>query len=115
LPDETRRGNQRGVKSPVIKYPYLPLSDQIQSILKVPCVEALLDEWRKKPRALGEYGDIFDGAMCRDKLKGPDGNLFFSNLPNEGSGPSGELRIGVNLGVDWYVCQIIRLSLIAHL
>jgi hypothetical protein len=79
------------VKSPVIKYLYLSLSNQIQSILKVPSVEALLNEWCKKPRSLGEYGDIFDGSMCCDKLKGPDGNLFFSNLSNEGTGPSGEL------------------------
>jgi hypothetical protein len=112
LAGETKRGNQRGVKSPIIKYPYLSLSDQIRSILKVPGVEALLDEWRKKPRVLGEYGDIFDGAMCRDKLKAPDGKLFFSNLPNEGTGPSGELRIGVNLGVDWYVRQLHHLRLI---
>jgi hypothetical protein len=103
------------MKSPITKYPYLPLSDQIRSILKVPSVEALLDEWRKKPRASGEYEDIFDGSMCRDKLKGPDGKLFFSNLPNEATGPSGELRIGVNLGLDWYVRQIIRLCLIVRL
>jgi hypothetical protein len=41
--------------------------------------------------------------MCRKKLKGPDGHLFFSNDLGEKNGPNGELRIGVNLGVDWRV------------
>ena len=56
-----------------------------------------------KPCSPGEYGNIFDGSMCCLKLKAPDGTLFFSNLPNKKNGPGGELRIGVNLGVDWYV------------
>jgi hypothetical protein len=105
LPDETRRGNQRATRTPIIKCPYLPLSDQIRSILRVPGIEALLDEWRKKPRTPGKYADIFDGRMCRDKLKGADSKPFFSNLPDEGTGPCGELRIGVNIGIDWYVPQ----------
>jgi hypothetical protein len=91
------------LKTPVIKYPYIPLSEQIESLLRVPGVEALLDEWRFKPRIEGEYGDIFDGAICRSTLKAPDGSIFFSNLPHERKGPQEELRIGVNLGVDWYV------------
>jgi hypothetical protein len=103
LPDHTRQGNQRTFKTPVIKYPYLPLSDQIISTLKIPGVETLLDDWRAKPRIAGEYSDIFDGNMCRLKLRAPDGSLFFSNRPHERRGPNGELRIGVNLGVDWYV------------
>jgi hypothetical protein len=81
----------------------MPLSDQIMALLKVPGVEALLDKWCIKPRRPGEYGDIFDGAMCRSKLKAPDGTLFFSNLPHEMTGPRGELRIGINLGIDWYI------------
>ncbi|KIJ13694.1 hypothetical protein PAXINDRAFT_13450 [Paxillus involutus ATCC 200175] len=99
--DHTKRGNLRAIKTPVVKYPYLPLSTQIRSILKVPGLEAILDQWRAKPRVDGEYTDIFDGSMCRTQLKGPDGELFFSNRPHEKSGPDGELRIGVNLGVDW--------------
>jgi len=112
LPDHTRRGSLRAVKLPVIKYPYLPLSAQIESLLKVPGVEAVLDEWRKRPRNLGEYGDIFDGEVCRLKLRAPDGTLFFSNLPHETTGPAGELRIGVNLGIDWYVLHLPRSRLI---
>jgi hypothetical protein len=101
LPDHTRRGNSRAVKTPVIKYPYIPLSEQVRSILKIPGIEASLENWRNKPRSPGEYGDIFDGKMCRLKLKAPDGSLFFSNRPQERHGPNNELRIGVNLGVDW--------------
>jgi hypothetical protein len=107
LPDHTRQGNHRTVKTPVIKYPYLPLSEQIVSILKSPGVEALLDEWRTKSRNSGEYGDIFDGRMCRFKLRAPDNSLFFSNHPHESHGPNDELRIGLNMGVDWYVlCHV---------
>jgi hypothetical protein len=103
LSDQTKRGNSRAIKTPRIKYPYLPLSEQITALMKIPGIEALLDQWRTKPRSPGEYGDIFDGSMCRLKLKAPDGTLFFSNLPHEKNGPGGELRIGVNMGVDWYV------------
>lgn len=103
LPDLTTRGNLRATKLPVLKYPYIPLSEQLKSLLKVPGLEAMLDAWRSKPRNPGEYTDIFDGDMCRTKLQGVDGKVFFSNLPQEKNGPDGELRIGVNLGVDWCV------------
>jgi hypothetical protein len=101
LPGRTKRGIQRAVKTPVIKYPYLVLSDQIKSMLKIPGVEAMLDAWHSKPRRAGKYTDIFDGDMCRLKLKDPDGKIFFLNFPTEKTGPKGELRIGVNLGLDW--------------
>jgi hypothetical protein len=101
--DHTKRGNRRAMKMPIIRYPYLPLSTQIASILRVPGVEALLDNWRTKPRNAGEYADIFDGRMCRQNLKAPDGSLFFSNRPHETKGPDNELRIGVNMGIDWCV------------
>jgi len=101
LPEHMRLGNLHAVKTPVIKYPYIPLSEQIRSILKIPGIEASLDGWRNKLRFPGEYGDIFDGNMCRLKLKAPDGLLFFSNHKRHGL--NDELRIGVNLGVDWCV------------
>jgi hypothetical protein len=87
LADHTKRNNPRAVKTPIVKYPYLTLSDQIASILRVPGVEALLDAWRKKPRKTGEYIDIFDGNICRNRLRAPDGSLFFSNLSHENHGP----------------------------
>ena len=72
-------------------------------LLKIPGIKALLDQWCMKPRNPGEYSDIFDGDMCHLKLRAPNGMLFFSNLPYEKNGPGGELCIGVNLGVYWYV------------
>lgn len=105
LPDLTKRGNRRTIKTPIIKYPYLSLSDQLKSLLVVPGVEVLLDGWREKPCSSGHYTNIFDGKVCRFDLKAPDGSPFFSNLPHQKNGPNGELRIGVNLGVDWYVCH----------
>lgn len=102
LPDQTARGNKRANKTPLVKYPYLSLSDQLKSLLKIPGLESLLDNWCLKTRAPDQYSDIFDGAICKTKLKAPDGSIFFSNLPHEKSGPNGELCIGVNLGVDWF-------------
>ena len=94
----------RTAKHPIIKYPYLPLSAQIESLLKVPGVEALLDEWHKRPRNIGEYGDIFDGEVCCLKLRASDSSLFlFTNLPYEMNQSQRELQIGVNLRIDWYV------------
>ncbi|KAG1758068.1 hypothetical protein EDD22DRAFT_957259 [Suillus occidentalis] len=94
LPGLTKRGNQRPVKTPIVKYPYLPLSEQIKSMLKISGLEAVLDDWRCKPRSPGQYSDIFDGEVCRTKLKGPNGKPLFSNLPHEKNGPDGELWIG---------------------
>jgi hypothetical protein len=105
LSDHTKWNNSRAIKMPIVKYPYLPLSEQITSILRIPGIKALLDEWCKKPRKTGEYTDIFNSNICRNRLRALDGSLFFSNLPHENNGPHGELRIGVNLGLDWYVCR----------
>ncbi|KAG1723043.1 hypothetical protein EDB19DRAFT_1916291 [Suillus lakei] len=58
LPDENARGNQRANKTPIVRYPYLPLSDQLKSLLKIPGLERLLDDWRSKPRAPNQYRDI---------------------------------------------------------
>lgn len=101
LPDQTKHGLLRSKKVPCIRYPYLPLSEQLQSLLTIPGVEDSLDEWRTCPRSPGHYSDIFDGEICREKLKAPDGTLFFANGPQDCHGPKGELQIGVNLGIDW--------------
>ena len=100
LSDQTKRGNLRTIKTLRIKYPYLPLSDQIAALLKIPSVEALLDQWCMKPQSPSKYSDIFNGGICCLKLRAPNGTLFFSNLPHKKNGPGGELCIGVNLGVD---------------
>ena len=101
LPDKTKQGKDWANKIPYIKYPYLPLSQQIQSLLAIPGLEKALDEWRTKPCTPGQYQDIFNGDMYRSKLNDPDGKVFFSNGTGEANGPNGELQIGVNLGIDW--------------
>ncbi|KAG1814039.1 uncharacterized protein BJ212DRAFT_1300893 [Suillus subaureus] len=90
----------------------MKLAQAIKSLLKVPGLKTVLDDWHCKSRSPGHYGDIFDGTVCRTKLKGLDGKLFFSNLPHEKCGPDSELQIGVNLGVDWfsYICSNIAPS-----
>ncbi|KIJ15283.1 hypothetical protein PAXINDRAFT_11822 [Paxillus involutus ATCC 200175] len=113
LPTQTKHGNDRAVKSPIINYPYLPLSEQIKRLLKIPGLEAVLDEWQTKVQKPGEYIDIFDGDICRTRLKGPNGKLFFSNKDNEKQGPNGELCIGVNLGIDWF--SYIRVTSRRHI
>ncbi|KAF8547618.1 hypothetical protein OG21DRAFT_1490052, partial [Imleria badia] len=99
----TRCRNARANKLPVLNFPYLSLSEQIKDLLKIPGLEVVLDEWCTKDRKPGEYIDIFDGMVCRTKLKAPDGKLFFSNNADKKNEPHGELRIGVNLGVDWFL------------
>ncbi len=93
---------------------YLPLSDQIMALLKIPGIKALLDQWHTKPWSPSKYSDIFDGSMCHLKLKAPNGTLFFSNLPHKKNGPSGELHIRVNLGVNWYVYYPLWFRLIKY-
>jgi len=66
----------------------------------------MLDQWQVKPWTQDQYTDIFDGKVCRSKLKALDGTLFFSNEPDERQGPNGKLQIGVNLGVDWLRCYL---------
>ncbi len=43
LSNQTKQGNLHTIKTPRIKYPYLPLSNQITALLKIPGIEALLD------------------------------------------------------------------------
>ncbi|KIK80424.1 hypothetical protein PAXRUDRAFT_158727 [Paxillus rubicundulus Ve08.2h10] len=62
---------------------------------------SILNQLQQKLWTPDKYTDIFDGSMCFIQLKGPDGKLFFSNLPDGKSGPNSKLCIGVNLGVDW--------------
>ena len=103
--DEIAQGNTHTVRTLIIKYPYLPLLTQLHSILKIPGLEGILDQWCHKDHTDGVYSDIFDGDICRRHLKAPDSCLFFSNLPHKKNGPNGELHIGVNLSMDGYIHQ----------
>ena len=48
------------------------------SVLKIPGIKALLDNWHTKPCKSGEYKDIFDGNMCCIHLKAPNGMAALS-------------------------------------
>jgi hypothetical protein len=61
---------------------------------------------------MGEYKDIFDGNICHSRLRALDGSLFFLNLPHKKNRPYGKLRIGINLGLNWYICQAFLLYII---
>lgn len=89
--------------TPQLRFPHKSIESQLHDMLAVPGLEAELDKWRKRKRTPGKYSDMFDGCVPKC-LKGHDGHLFFSNGADEiESGPNGELRIGLTLGVDWYV------------
>ncbi|KAI0668702.1 hypothetical protein C8Q78DRAFT_1097701 [Trametes maxima] len=93
------RWYQRGLRVPLIKYPYLSLSEQIEHLLQVQGMEELLERWRTKSRKPGVYHDIFDGSVAQNLLA-PDGHPFFKK-PEE-SDSSNELRIGLQWAVDWF-------------
>ncbi|KAL6299063.1 hypothetical protein BKA93DRAFT_830185 [Sparassis latifolia] len=77
-PNKTTRGNKRDARVPIIRYPYLSISQQLESVLSIEGTEELLDEWRKVPRRDGVYQDIFDGKIAKT-LRGPDNKVFFAN------------------------------------
>lgn len=82
----------------MLQFPTKSIEQQLREILMVDGIEDVLEEWRTKPRQLGEYLDNFDGKICRT-LTGEDGRPFFENpLPPD---HKDELRIGLTLGVDW--------------
>jgi hypothetical protein len=93
--------------TPVLQFPFKSLESQLVALLAVPGVEVELDKWRSAGRKPGVYKDIYDGNICKD-LKGHDGQRFFRNNSADRTGPNGELRIGVTLGVDW--CVILSVS-----
>ncbi|KAF8887304.1 hypothetical protein BD779DRAFT_1470716 [Infundibulicybe gibba] len=70
--DWTSRGNKQKERVPLLRYPYLSISEQLTSILAVPGTEEILDRWRQLPRKDGLYTDIFDGRICKG-LKAHDG------------------------------------------
>ncbi|KJA24792.1 hypothetical protein HYPSUDRAFT_53569 [Hypholoma sublateritium FD-334 SS-4] len=70
-------------------------------MLAVPGIETEIEKSRVKLRATtpGEYTNIFDGRVCHT-LPCKDGSLFFD--PSDEVCDSGELRIGLALGIDWF-------------
>ncbi len=82
------------------------LAEQLATMLMVPGIE---DEMARSLQNIrrhvpGIYTNIFDGKICRE-LKAADGTKFFS--PSEEVIAAGKLRIGVTLGVDWWVISFL--------
>lgn len=99
----TRWGKRVRTDTPIVKYPFCPISAQLEGILSQPGVETACDAWRRCQRTAGTYRDVFDGEVVRN-LKAHDGTLFWRNEPDcLTSGPDGELRLGVMWGIDWYI------------
>jgi hypothetical protein len=80
----------------------MSIQSQLANILAIPGVEEEMDKWCRKPRYTHRYCDIFDGAVTKS-LQAPDGTTFFRNELGDDKGPGEELRIGVTLGLDWYL------------
>jgi hypothetical protein len=97
---EVPTAGRRKSRIPLIRYPYLSISEQLASILALPGVEDIMDDWRTVERKPGLYQDVFDGRIAKE-MKGPDEKHFFSNKKGEEKGPNGELRLGLTWGVDW--------------
>lgn len=51
------------------------------------------------------YEDFFDGRIAKEIL-GHDDLPFFRNGDQLNTAPDNELRVGVSLGVDWYVGRV---------
>lgn len=104
---EARRGKTQAENPrPVLQFPYKSLEDQLATMLANPGIEdemekALDQATSHKP---GTYTNIFDGRVCQE-LRAADGSRFF--FPDARAKSTGELRIGVTLGVDWYVSRAI--------
>ena len=83
---------------PELCAPIQPLSSLLVEFLSRPGMEEVVEKyWKTRPKSpAGQRSDIMDGDLWKS-LEGPDGKLFFDAEGDK----SGELRIGVTLGIDW--------------
>lgn len=97
----TSCGHTRKQRIPIVRYPYLSISEQLPSIIGVPGFEKAAELWRNRDNISGRLESLFDGQVAQ-QLRGHDGKPFFSNLEGERDwGPNNELRLGLMMGVDW--------------
>lgn len=98
---EQRRGRtSREKPKPCLQFPFKSLEDQLGTLLLNKAIEEEIERSLDKAQnsTPGVFESIFHGKVCCE-LKCKDGTLFF--YPSEEVKQSGELRIGVTLGVDW--------------
>jgi hypothetical protein len=108
--EESHRHLSRDVPSeqnqptkPKLQCPQRLLSTSLPAFLNRPGIEDVLDEWRQNVPAPQKLKTVMDGNIWKT-IRGNDGNLFFDNSP-DWPDPD-ELRIGITLGFDGYVCQL---------
>ena len=90
-------GRKAPAPLPELCVPMQTLSNLLTEFLWRPGMEEIVGSyWKKRPRKAGYRCDIMDGDIWQT-TKGPDGRLFFDPADE-----TEELRIGVNLGIDWY-------------
>lgn len=88
-------GRKAPLPRPVCAAPIESLSSLLTEFLSRPAIEDDLEDWKTRTKTPGKSTDIMDGDVWKT-MKAPDGSLFFD--PDDGSG---ELRIGVTVGLDW--------------
>ncbi|PBK68529.1 hypothetical protein ARMSODRAFT_1019655 [Armillaria solidipes] len=112
---EERRGRTSCKRpKPLLQFPTKSLAEQLGTMLMVPGIEDEIAASLEKVHhhVPGMYTNIFDGRVFRE-LEAHDGSKFFS--PSQEAIATGELRIGITLGVDWWVLFSYLRSLIAPL
>lgn len=103
-PTKRKRKRSKKARRPKMQFPYKSISDQLPKLLSLHGFEDVVDDWRTKTRQAGVMNDIFDGQIAKNVL-GPDGRPFFRHDETGRTGPDGELRLGLTLGVDWYAVE----------
>jgi hypothetical protein len=90
---------------PLLAAAVAPLSSLLVDFLAQPGMEEAVESWRDDPPSpQGEFNRIMDGRFWKEVLDST-GKPFFDK---ESLGEEGEIRIGVNISLDWHVvCDIL--------
>jgi hypothetical protein len=85
-------------QSPLLSVPFCPLSSLLVDFLAQPGIEDAVEEWRTdEPSPPGEYNRVMDGRVWKE-IPDCNGKPFFDE---DSLTEKGELRIGVNISLDW--------------
>ncbi len=104
----SRAGAAKKSVKPKLQTPVMLPSNMLPGLINsTPTMEEDLDAWRARQSQPGKMTCIQDGAIWRT-LKGHDGDAFFANGLDRKE--PDELRIGVTLGFDGFVCYLFKYS-----
>ena len=99
--------------SPILSVPFCPLSSLLIDFLAQPGIEDAVEEWRTdEPSPPGEYNRVMDGRVWKE-IQDCNGKPFFDE---DSLTEKGELRIGVNISLDWlaFVCFTLSIYSLLH-